>query len=147
MAEETKKEAHVVPGAQTFGKETAKARGGKRRARAYWLRDQAENRLLVLLERGEEADRLACPFPEINWRDIRRLHDGAKFARLPDGTKLLILRGERWSLERELANLMASGNLAKQRMLAPTIARQIEEISESIGYLADESGEPDGNRK
>jgi len=142
MADEPKREAHMVPGGQTFGDETARVRGGKRQARAYWLKDRAENRLLVLLVRGEEGDRLARPFPYIGWRDRRSLAEQEQFARLPSRTKLIILRGRREDLERELAELMASGTPVKQRGLAPTIIRQIEELDEDIGYLAEEVGEP-----
>lgn len=137
-----KREAREVPGSHTFGDETARAHGGKRQARAYWLKDRAEDRLLILLVRGQEGDTLARPFPAIGRRDRRLLADQAAFARLPARTRLLVLRGKREDLEGELSELRASGTPVKQRNVAPTILRQIQELDEDIGYLADEVGEP-----
>jgi len=141
MADENKEPRHV-PGSETWG-ETVKARGGKRQARAYWLRDKAENRLLILLAKGEDGDRLASEFPHIHWRDVKPVSDMVEFGKLPDRIRLAVLRGERKELEKELDRLMATGNFVKQRMLAPAIAKQIEELDDSIGYIAKKNGEPE----
>jgi hypothetical protein len=139
MADE-KRETRVVPGGQTFGDETARARGGKRAARAYWLKDQAEDRLALLMVEGARGDRLARPFPSLGC-DRKILRSMAGFARLPDRTKLLILRGKRGDLERELTDLIGSGAPAKRLLLEPVIRRQISELDDDIGYLAVETGE------
>jgi len=148
MPDETKREARAVPGGQTFGEETVRARGGKRAARAYWLKVQAEERLAVLMVEGERGDRLARPFPPLG-RDRKPLRQMAEFARLPARTKLLILRGKRGDLERELADLVESGTPAKRLLVEPVIRKQIGELDDDIGYLAGEAGEPapKGDRK
>jgi hypothetical protein len=140
MADKPKMEARMVPGGQTFGGEIIKVHSGKRQARAYWLKDRAENRLLVLLVKGEEGDRLTRSFPHIGWRDRRSLADQEQFARLPSRVKLIILRGRREDLEKELIELMKSGTPVKQRKFVPTIIQQIKELDEDMGYLADEVG-------
>lgn len=139
MADETRREARVVPGGQTFGEETVRARGGKRAARAYWLKVQAEERLAVLMVEGEMGDRLARPFPPLG-RDRKPLGIMAGFARLPARTKLLVLRGRREDLERELADLAGCGTPAKRLMLEPVIRKQIRDLDDDISYLAEELG-------
>jgi len=141
MPDETTREACVVPGGQTFGEETVRARGGKCAARAYWLKVQAEERLAVLMVEGEQGDRLARSFPPLglDWKPLRQV---AEFARLPARTKLLILRGKRGDLELELADLIGAGAPAKRLMLEPVIRKQIVELDDDIGYLVAEAGEP-----
>jgi len=145
---DVKREAHTVPGSQTFGEETVRARGGKRAARAYWLKVQAEERLAVLMVEGERGDRLSRPFPPLG-RDRKPLRQMAEFARLPARTKLLILRGKRGDLEQELTDLIGSGALTKRLLVESVIRKQIMELDDDIGYLAGEAGEsaPKGKSK
>lgn len=145
MADEIKKEVRVLPGSDTFG-EMIRVHGGSRQPRAYWLKVRAEERLAALIMDGERADRLAAPMPPVGWRDMRLLADMAKFSRLSAKKRLMSMRCRRLGLAKELAAL-SNGPPAKQKLLRPVIEKQLSELDNDILYLAEEIGEPIGERK
>jgi len=126
---ETDKEIRIVVGSKTFG-ETVRVRGGKRQARAYWLKSRAENRLWLLLANGGNADRLSRTDPPVDERAAK-----VRFARRPVVVRIAILRRRRENLERELGRLARDGTPAKRELLAPVISRQITELSNQIEEL------------
>lgn len=135
MTDETR-EVRMMSGSHTFGDETVRVRGGKRQARAYWLKRRGEERLAILL-RGHRLSRL---FPTVARSDRRSFVDMVRCARLPPSKKLIVLLGKRKNLANELEALMKFGTTAKQRMLAPVIERQLLELDDYIQFLTEEVG-------
>ena len=135
MADEIKKEAHVVKGSETFD-HVVRPRGGKRQARAYWLKDRAEDRLMLLLAKGEEGDRLARSMPPIARVDRAAVVYSIQFGKQSDRARLVIMRGKVLELESELANLKKAP--VKRAMFEETIKTQITELCEDIKYLEEE---------
>lgn len=137
--EQDKKEVKWLRGARTY--QYMKVRGGKRRGRAFDLKEQASDRLVMLFRKGIYGDRLSRPMRGVSKDEKEQLQAQAEFARLPVATRIRILKRRRADLEDDLRNMEYSTSQIARTFHMPDILRKLDEINTEIRRLEDEAEE------
>lgn len=134
--EREKKETKWLRGARTY--QYMKVRGGKRRGRAFDLKNQASDRLVMLFCKGIYGDRLSRPMRGVSKNEEEHLRTQAEFARLPVATRICILKRRRADLEDDLRRMEYSTSQIARTFHMPDILRKLDEINKEIRRLEDE---------
>jgi hypothetical protein len=136
---DNKKEIKWLRGARTF--QYMKVSAGKRRGRAFDLKSQASDRLIMLFRKGIYGDRLARPMRGVSKSEAERLQEQAEFARLPAATRVRLLKRRRADLEEDLLRMEHSTSQIARTFHMPDILRKLGEINEEIRRLEEEAEE------
>jgi len=116
----------IVPGGKTFG-DALKPRNGKA-SRTNELKSRAENRIVLLLKKGSQADRLARKVePITDERHLEALLLQNNLANSPKVVQFAYHYGRLRSLREDLFALIEGKNKLKIDLIEPTIKRDIEE--------------------
>lgn len=114
---------------------------GKRRGRAFDLKDQAADRLALLFRKGIDGDRLARPMRGVSKKEEEALRSQAEFARLPAAARILILKRHRADLEDDMRRMEYSTSQIARTFHMPDILRKLDEINTEIRRLENEAEE------
>lgn len=134
----TKLPEGYAEGHETYGP-ICKPKGGKSASKAQELRDRAAQRILMLMKKGSQADRMTRKAEPIT--DRQQLDDLAfrnKLAESPKIVQFAYWRGRLDELRKELSDLEATGNKRKIDLAAPVIKVQIETVENTMRELFDD---------
>lgn len=130
-------EGHAA-GSDTFG-DLCRPKGGRSQSRALELKSQASDRILQLLEKGAEADRMArADVPIKNKKQLEFLGFQKNLAESPKIVQFAYWRSKLEELRQDLASLEASHNTRKIEQFASTIKMQIQEVEKTMRDLFEE---------
>lgn len=134
----TKLPEGYAEGHETYG-ETCRPKGGRSESRAMELRSRASKRILMLMKKGSQADRMTREVEAITSK--QQLDDLAfrnKLAESPKMVQFAYWRGRLDELRKELSDLEATNNKRKIDLAAPTIRTQIEAVENTMRELFEE---------
>ncbi len=125
----------IAKGSETYG-ETCRPKGGRSESKALELRNRAAQRILMLMKKGSQADRLTRKIEPITDRQhLDYLQFQNKLAESPKIVQFAYWRARLDELRAELKALEESGNKRKIELSAPTIRIQIETVENTMREL------------
>jgi hypothetical protein len=130
----TKLDPGHAQGCETYGSMCRPKSG--RNSRTQELRDRAAQRIIALLKKGPQGDRLtrrAEPISDPRQLEYIAFHN--KLASSPKLVQFAYWRGKLNELREELKLLEETGNARKVEQNAPTIKSQIEEVENTMREL------------
>jgi ATP-dependent exoDNAse (exonuclease V) alpha subunit len=127
----------ILPGGKTFGNIITSKNNHS--SRTSDLKDRASQRILLLLKKGQQADRLARKVNPIKeQQQIAALALQNEFAMSPKIVQFAFHRSKLASLRVELEELLESKNERKIKFSEVTIKKEIHETEEKMRELFDE---------
>lgn len=137
MADEKDNETKWLRGSRTY--RYMRISSGRSRGRAFDLKNQSEERLVLLFRKGVHGDRLARPMKRVDGQRKQELQNQADFARLPVATKIRVLKMKRADLEEDLRNMEYNSSQIARTFHMPDILRRLDGINKEIRRLEEEA--------
>jgi len=127
----------IVPGAYTFGY-TVKVRGGKRSGQKFYFKDRAEERLIALLSKGSEGDRMTKRSLKMREDNKEYLEFQQELSMAPKSKRFAYYSNCVEELQKELDDLNSCGNAIKINLKRPIIEKQIQDALEEMSKICEE---------
>jgi len=119
----------ILEGAKTFGT-VVKPKGGRYQSRATQLKGMASSRLVFLMI-GKRSDKQF----EMHKKDKEALDFQNDLARQNEVVRFAYFKGKLDELNRELKELLESGNKRKIQLLEATLRKNIAEVTDVLNEL------------
>ena len=124
----------IVPGAYTFG-HTVKVRGGKRSGQKFYFKERAEERLIALMRKGSEGDRMTKRAIKMRKDNLEYMKFQQELSMVSKSERFMYYSDRAEELQKELDDLESCGNTIKINLKRPIIEKQIQEALEEMSKV------------